>query len=92
MAASLIPEHFTPVLRLDFQALTDLVTRQIGTPPMQDLAGCGALLLRSRVRLVLAASDGDRMVCFLIHDPFDGVGTMTALHAAAEAIVNLAYP
>jgi hypothetical protein len=32
------------------------------------------------------------MVCFLTHDPFDGVGTMTALRAAAEAVVNLAHP
>jgi hypothetical protein len=28
----------------------------------------------------------------LLHDPLDGVGTPTALRAAAEALVNLAHP
>lgn len=30
--------------------------------------------------------------CYLLHDPFDGVGTPTALSTAAEALVNLAHP
>jgi hypothetical protein len=42
-------------------------------------------------RFVLAASS-NRAICYLLHDPFDGVGTPTALRAAAEAVVNLAHP
>ena len=30
--------------------------------------------------------------CYLPHDQLDGVGTPTALRAAAEALVNLAHP
>ena len=42
-------------------------------------------------RSVLAATE-ERASCCLLHDPFDGVGTPTALRAAAEALVNLAQP
>ena len=34
----------------------------------------------------------ERAGCCLLHDPLDGVGTPTALGAAAEALVNLAHP
>ena len=42
-------------------------------------------------RSVLAATE-ERASCCLLHDPFDGVGTPTALRAATEALVNLAHP
>ena len=38
------------------------------------------------------AARSDRVVCYLLHDPFDGVGTPTALRGGAEAAVNLAHP
>jgi hypothetical protein len=61
-------------------------------PPMQDLAGWGVSLLRSRVRVRARGYRNDRAVCYLLHDPFDSVGTLTALRAAAEAVVNLTHP
>src|SRR4029077_18858273 len=38
------------------------------------------------------STEAIRAVCYLLHDPFDGVGTLTALRATAEAVVNLAHP
>src|SRR5580704_9129349 len=61
-------------------------------PPMQDLAGCGVSLLRSRVQVRTRGYRSDRAGWYLLHDPFDGVSTLTALRAAAEAVVNLAHP
>ena len=34
----------------------------------------------------------DRAIRHLLHDLFDGVGTLTALRGIAEAVVNLAHP
>jgi hypothetical protein len=96
-----MPEHFTPVLRPASWPLYYLPirlgvdrrsARRIAMPPMQDLAGWVVSLLRSRVRVRARGYRSDRAVCCLLHDPFDGVGTLTALRAAAEAVVNLAHP
>ena len=56
------------------------------------LADWGVSLLRSRVQVRTRGYRSDRAVCYLLHDPFDGVGTLTALRAAAEAVVNLTHP
>ena len=59
---------------------------------MLDLAGRRVSLLRSRVQLRARGCTNESAVCYLLHDPSDGVGTLTALCAAAEAVVNLAHP
>ena len=48
--------------------------------------------LRSRMEVRARGYSNESAVCYLLHDPFDGVGTLTALRAAAEAVVNLAHP
>jgi hypothetical protein len=59
---------------------------------MLDLAGRGVPVLRSRLRVRARGCTNESAVCYLLHDPFDGVGTLAALRAAAEAVVNLAHP
>jgi len=50
---------------------------------MQDLAGRGIRLLRSRVQVRTRGHRSGRAVCHLLHDLFDGVRTLAALRAAA---------
>jgi hypothetical protein len=59
---------------------------------MLDLTGWGVSFLRSRVQIRARGNTNERAVCYLLHDPFDGVYAPTALRAAAEAFVNLAHP
>ena len=60
--------------------------------PMLDLASRGVSFLRSRLQVRARGCTNESAVCYLLHDPSDGVGTLTALCAAAEAVVNLAHP
>ncbi len=59
---------------------------------MLNLGRRGALLLRSRVQVRARGCTSEIAVCYLLHDPFDGVGTLTALRAAAETVIDLAHP
>ena len=90
------PEHCAgappapcPVVYLDVRRCptTQLVDRGRSTLP----AGARSLLC-SRVQVRTRRARSDRAVCYLFHDPLDGVGAPAALHAAAEAVIDLARP
>ena len=73
--------------RLPTGSLVESLCRRCTTLPAGEFS-----LLRSRVQVRTRGCRSDRAVCYLLHDPFDGVGTLTALRAAAKAVVNLAHP
>ena len=95
IAACLTPEHFSRCsglrptlyylsLRLGVDRPVHWSNRYAADA---GLAGWGVSLLHSRVQVRTRGDRSDRAVCYLLHDPFDGVGTLTALRAGAEAVV-----